>query len=121
MPVIPSQQRHRSEEPAPARPRNREARIHGIFRSAGGGLGTMTGEPVDSTGTTIGVDRRHLTVPAEIALSLHDLAVVIEPVDVDLRTKLQEMGPCMVALRKTALPQPGSTECVESVVDAVIA
>ena len=43
MPVIPFPQRHRNGEPAAVRPLNREARIHGTFRSPSGGLGTMTG------------------------------------------------------------------------------
>ena len=106
MSVIPSPQRHRSEEPASVRPLNREARIQGTFRSPSGGRGTMTGwlrlerfhvisdrlcaagvftgELVDSKGTTIGVGSRRRTVPVEIARSLHDMAVVIGPVDVDL-------------------------------------
>jgi hypothetical protein len=106
MPVIPFPQRHRHGAPAPARPLNREARIHGTFRSPSGGLGTMTGslrldrfhvmsdrlcaagvftgELLDSEGTTIGVCSRRRTVPAEIARSLHDSSVVIEPVDVHL-------------------------------------
>ncbi len=106
MPVIPFPQRHRDGEPAPGRPRNRGARIHGTFRSPNGGLGTMTGwlrlervhvvsdrlcaagvftgELLDSDGTSIGVGSRRRTVPAEIALSLHGMAVVIGPVDVDL-------------------------------------
>jgi hypothetical protein len=106
MPVIPLPQRHRNGEPAPAPPLNGEARIDGTFRSPSGGFGTMTGslrlerfhvisdrlyaagvftgELVDSDGTTIGVGSRRRTVPAEIARSLHDMAVVIGPVDVDL-------------------------------------
>ena len=106
MPVIPFPQRHRSREPAPVRPLNRAARIHGTFRSPTGGLGTMTGwmrldrfqvasdrlcvsgvftgELHDSEGATIGVCSRRRTVPAEITRSLHDTAVVIGPVDVDL-------------------------------------
>ncbi len=43
MPVIPFPQRHRNGAPAPVRPLNREARIHGTFRSPRGGLGTMAG------------------------------------------------------------------------------
>jgi hypothetical protein len=46
--------------------------------------GVFTGELLDSDGTTIGVGSRRRTVPAEIARSLHDMAVVIGPVDVDL-------------------------------------
>ena len=106
MPVIPLPQRHRNGEPAPVRPLNREARIHGTFRSPSTGLGTMTGwmrlerfhvvsdrlcaagvftgELLDSDGATIGVGSRRRTVPAEITRSLHDMAVVIGPVDVDL-------------------------------------
>jgi hypothetical protein len=106
MPAIPSPPPHRNEEPAPARPLNREARIHGTFPSPNGGLGTMTGwlrlerflvtsdrlcaagvftgELVDPDGNTIGFGSRRRTVPAEIASSLHDVAVVIGPVDVDL-------------------------------------
>ncbi len=106
MPVIPYPQRHRNGEPAAVRPSNREARIHGTFRSPSGGLGTMTGwlrlerfhvisdrlcaagvftgELLDPEGTTIGVCCRRRTVPAEIARSLHERAVVIGPVDVDL-------------------------------------
>ena len=106
MPVIPFPQRQRNGEPAPARPLNREARIHGTFRSPRGGLGTMTGwlrldrfqvvsdrlraagvftgELLDSEGAKIGVCSRRKTVPAELARSLHDMAVVIGPVDVDL-------------------------------------
>ena len=42
MPVSPFPQRHRNGEPAPLRPLNREARIHGTFRSPSGGLETMT-------------------------------------------------------------------------------
>jgi hypothetical protein len=88
------------------RPPNREARIHGTFPSPSGGLGTMTGwmrldrfhvvsdrlcaagvftgELLDSKGTTIGVCSRRRTVPADLARSLHDMAVLIGPVDVDL-------------------------------------
>ena len=106
MPVIPRPQRHRNGEPARLRPLNLEARIYGTFRSPGGGLGTMTGrlrlerfhvvsdrlcaagvftgELLDSEGATIAVCSRRRTVPAEITRSLHDLAVVIGPVDVDL-------------------------------------
>ena len=43
MAVIPFPQRPRHGEPAPVRPLNREARIHGTFRSPSGGLGTVTG------------------------------------------------------------------------------
>ena len=43
MPVIPFPQRPWSVEPAPVRPLNHEARIHGTFRSPSGGLGTVTG------------------------------------------------------------------------------
>ncbi len=108
--VIPSTHRQRNEEPAPVRPlnrkANRQAQIHGTFQSPSGGFGTMagslrlerfhvmsdrlyadgvfTGELVDSDGITIGVGSRRRTVPAEIALSLHGMAVVIGPVDVDL-------------------------------------
>ena len=46
--------------------------------------GVFTGELLDSDCTTIGVGSRRRTVPAEIARSLHDMAVVIGPVDVDL-------------------------------------
>jgi hypothetical protein len=46
--------------------------------------GVFTGELLDSDGTTIGVGSRRRTVPAEIARSLHDMAVVIGPVDLDL-------------------------------------
>ena len=106
MSLIPSPQRPVNEEPASARPLNREARIHGTFRSASGGLGTMTGwlrlerlhlvsdrlcvggvftgELVDSNGTTIGAGSRREIVPAEIVRSLDDMAVVVEPVEVDL-------------------------------------
>jgi hypothetical protein len=106
MPVIPFPQRHRNGEPAPLRPLNREARIHGTFPSPRGGLGTMTGwmrldrfqvvsdrlcaagvftgELLDSEGNTTGVCSRRRTVPAEITRSLHDMAVVIGPVDVDV-------------------------------------
>jgi hypothetical protein len=106
MPVIPLPQRHGKGGPAPGRPLNREARIHGTFHSPSGGFGGMngslrlerfhvisdrlfaagvfTGELVDSDGTTIGVGSRRRTVPAEIASSLHGMAVVIGPVDVDL-------------------------------------
>jgi hypothetical protein len=106
MPLIPFPQRHQDEAPAPVRSPHREARIHGTFRSPSGGLGTMTGwmrlerfhvvsdrlcaagvftgELLDSDGTTIGVGSRRRTVPAEITRSLHDMAVVIGPVDVDL-------------------------------------
>ena len=106
MPVIPFPQRHWNGEPAPVRPPNREARIHGTFPSPSGGLGTMTGwmrldrfhvvsdrlcaagvftgELHDSDGTTIGVGSRRRSVPAEITRSLHYRAVVIGPVDVDL-------------------------------------
>jgi hypothetical protein len=106
MPVISSPQRHGNEEPAPGRALNREARVHGTFHSPSGGFGTMTGslrlerfhviserlyaagvftgELLDSDGTTIGVGSRRRTVPAEIARSLHDMAVVIGPVEVNL-------------------------------------
>jgi hypothetical protein len=106
MPVIPFPPPHRKKEPAPARPQNREAQIHGTFPSPNGGLGTMngwlrldrfhivsdrlcaagvfTGELHDSEGTTIGVCSRRQTVPAEITRSLHDTTVVIGPADVDL-------------------------------------
>ena len=46
--------------------------------------GVFTGELLDSDGTSIGVGSRRRTVPAEIARSLHEMAVVIGPVDVDL-------------------------------------
>ena len=106
MSVIPSSPRYGNEEPAPVRPLNREVRIHGTFLSPSAGRGTMsgwlrlerfqvvsdrlcaagvfTGELVDSDGATVGVGSRRLTVPAEIDRSLHDLAVLIGPVDVDL-------------------------------------
>jgi hypothetical protein len=93
MTVIRFPQRHRNAEPAPVRPSNRKARIHGTFGSPSGGVGTMTGwmrlerfhvvsdrlcaagvftgELLDSDGTTIGVGSRRRSVPAEIARSLH--------------------------------------------------
>ena len=46
--------------------------------------GVFTGELLDSQGATIGVCSRRRTVPAEITRNLHDKAVVIGPVDVDL-------------------------------------
>ena len=46
--------------------------------------GVFTGELLDSKGTTIGVCSRRRTVPADLAPSLHDMAVLIGPVDVDL-------------------------------------
>ena len=106
MPVTPFPERHRNAEPAPLRPLNREARICGTFRSPSGGLGTMTrwmrldrfhvvsdrlcaaavftGELHDSEGDTVGLCSRRRTVPAQITRSLHEMAVVIGPVDVDL-------------------------------------
>ena len=105
MPAIPFPQGPSNGEPAPVRPLNRQARIHGTFRSSRG-LGTMTGwmrlerfhvvsdrlcaagvfigELHDSDGTTIGVGSRRRSVPAEITRSLHYRAAVIGPVDVDL-------------------------------------
>ena len=97
MPVIPFPQRHRSREPAPVRPLQREARIHGTFRSPSGGLGTMTGwmrrdrfhvvsdrlcagvftgELHDSEGATVGVCRRR-TVPAEVTRSVRPLGLSV--------------------------------------------
>ena len=106
MPVSPFPQCHRNGEPAPRRPLNREARIHGTFPSPSGGLGTMTrwmrldrfhlvsdrpcaaavftGELHDSEADTVGVCRRRRTVPAQITRSLHEMVVVIGPVDADL-------------------------------------
>jgi hypothetical protein len=45
--------------------------------------GVFIGELLDSDGTTIGVGSRE-TIPAEIARSLHERAVVIGSADVDL-------------------------------------
>ena len=106
MSVIALHPRAHHRLPGPLVPGKGTARIHGSFRSPGGGAGTMTGwlrlggfvmvsgrlciagvftgELVDADGTTIGIASRRRTAPVEITRTPEGLTTIVGPVDVDL-------------------------------------